>query len=439
MRPLIPSRTSILQRLRSFRRSKDNNKSVEPAEAEKTEDALHEELRQKLNNIMAIGGSENELIENVQAHILGSGEYYQSIGKMHGRIGARDFQMLKTARTYANLITERVVSSLKGRIAALNLLISDKGTELQKLREQEAGCLEKLSELTDLRHHDHKQFNRFNARVYLTAALLMILADIAVSVNLVAFFGIGHQAPDASFKQKLGDPELMLFSFGIALCTVFVKIFYDEYINSKLGHMQQHVREMAAEKANIGLLVAELALKFLVKACILIALLWLLYNLAEYRTYFTLYSSLKTKVAKMALDPRTRDVADVLLKSFVGITVIVPVISGIALSVALKIIANRRALINSEKAAAAASNNCLLTQEMLQEKTYLLKKLEQYLEEWENKKEKIDLQSAYFVQVYEQGFRISYRAHHGHDLYKLIEEYRNEVVNQTFNRRLNSN
>ncbi|HVW15479.1 MAG TPA: hypothetical protein VHB54_16725 [Mucilaginibacter sp.] len=427
---------SVLESLK-----KKSNGTVDPSMPSKTEAIADvkdekETIDKKLSEILNISGNEETLIGNIQLHIIAYGNYYANLGNYHGRSGARDFHIIETATTHATLITDRVLSGLSGHIEALRFMSREKNESLQIIKANHKKNENEMQEQISLSMNDSKQFNWVNAAIYVVAGLAMILADIAVSLNLVAFFGIGHPKANSSFFDKVFDLELFFFSMGIALCTIFIKIFYDEYINSKLGFVQLQIRQLVSNGAVENDLKKEIWIKLTVKFIILVGLIWLLYYLAIYRTYFTAFQSEYSTIIRMQAKGQINDIVSVMLKSFIGITVIIPVISGISLSMGLKIFANIAAYKMAERNLKASNENCSLVEAQLQQLTYNLKHLEQYLNEWENKVEKVKLESSFFVQNYNQGFRVSYRNNHGNDLYKLIEEYRNEVINQAFTKHI---
>lgn len=412
---------------------------TEPAKPDETK--IGEKLADALNRfsrVFTISGDVDTLVDSIQGHINICGTDYSNMGYNHGKIGARDFQIRKQTEAHATLITGRVSAALSGQVQAHAFIIKEKTDDLERLKTEHERCLEDKKEQQHQAINDSKQYNRFNAWVYLISGLAMILADIAVSINLVAFFGVGNPKAKATFWEKITNLELFFFSLGIALCTVFIKIFYDEYINTKLGQTQLSFKQLTDKGVTIASIKKEFVIKLIVKGVIFAGLLVLLYYLAKYRTYFTVNNefSLLTKMKDRQHLSNISEITDVILNSFIGITVVIPVISGIALSGGLKIFANRRARKEAVAEEEKARLRCDAVETELKNLTYKQKDIEQYNNEWSDKPQKILLTASFFAHNYEQGFRVGYRENHGNDLYKLVEEFRNEVIQQAFTNRL---
>jgi hypothetical protein len=412
-------------------RRRSNPTAAEPSEQEQVKTNVSDE--QVRLNVLSISGTADSLVDNIHMHISEWGNQYYHFGQHHGHVGTRDFQMETTAEIHASLVTDRMVSTVTGRIEALEVTIPRYKAELKDKSDYLDWCRKELQEQTELKMNDSRQFNLFNAWFSFGVAILIILADIAISLNLVSFFGIGNLDADASFWDKLKDPELLLFSLGIAFCTIYIKIFYDEYIAGKFGYHQHHFRQMVKDEAKLHWLRAEFWTKFAVKFIFLIGLLTTLYYMARYRTYFTVYGETEGGAIQQVIDTgKMTDMHEVILYSFIGITMLLPVISGVALSVWLKVLSNRRILKD-------AANNCekaevLYTEskEQFVQQVFIFEQLKKYFEEWDKRKEKVKLLTAYFNQQYKQGFKIGYHKIHGSDLYQLAELARNEELNNLF-------
>jgi|GEM_PF-4972102 len=404
-------------------------------ETENEVDRLSRKLNELFSEKLSISGDVDSLINNIQSHLHYCGGQYHRAGLYHGESGSRDFHVRSITDAHATLTTERVNSALGAQSDAHDFIIGEKRKDLVQTEQKQVAAARASQTLKDQSVTDPKQFNRVNAWVYLISGFAMILADIAVSVNLVAFFGVGNPKGISTFKQKLMDPELMFFSLGIALCTVFIKIFYDEYINNKLGQTQRDLYQLEQEGISRSSLATEYVIKLVVKFLILTALLVLLYYLAKYRTYFTFDKEFGF-INHMRSNQDVSGLPDVMLKSFIGITLVIPVVSGIALSSGLKIFSNRRSMkeVVRQEAQAVEENDRL--EEELKSLIFKQKQIEKYWEEWKQKPQKVTLISDFFAYNYDQGFRHGYRQTHGNDLYKLIEEFRNEVINQAFTKQL---
>jgi len=382
-------------------------------------------------------GDDAILSENIQQHIVIYGDSYYEIGLNNGKVGARDFSISKTSDIHAALISDRVFSTLYGRVESLKYAILEKENSLKKVEKEVDQIAVSKADMEQRKVDDSKSFQLFFGFLYVFFGLAMILADVAVSINLVSFFGIGNIDEDASFHDKINDWELLLFSLGIAFCTVYVKILYDEYINSKLGLKLAEIKRLTTASLNKSWLVAETIFKAVVKLFILAGLLYLLYYLAKYRTYFTIMNKqtgVEDSLNQISGISSLTDIKKILLNSFIGITVIIPVISGIALSIGFRIFSNIIALKNITKRHEDIGKKYASGKEEVVILTQRVKKMEKYSEEWMKRDAKIQQISDYFSERYNQGFKVGYRGHFGNDLYMIVEEYRNEMINKELNK-----
>jgi hypothetical protein len=385
-------------------------------------------------DVLAIRGTAVNVLDNIMRHIRSWGDQYYRYGLTHGRTAAKNHEIYHVAETQATLVTDRVISTVGGQIAALEAAICKNQNELDILKEHAQWAREANRELSDLRMNDSRQFSLFNAWFALIAGLIIILSDIIVSLNLVPFFGIGSLNFDAKFMDKVADPEILCFSIGLAFCTVYVKMLYDEYLGGKFGYHQHHFRHLEAKKADRWWIRMEFWIKFAAKMLIFVGLVLMLYYMAGFRTYFTIQNlaSEADMADQLKGASKADDLPGLLRNSFMGITIILPIISGSAISVFLKVISNRRirreAVAHQEKSDAELHRSG----ESLLELTFALEQLKQYQKEWSQRENKISLMARFFTHQYNQGFKMGYTRAHGTDFYKLIELARNEALNTTF-------
>jgi hypothetical protein len=386
-------------------------------------------------DVSGISGSAEELVDNAHRHIVETGNKYYHHGRVHGKPKSRNFEISGTARTHATMIADRIKSTVEGNIAMLDVAIPRLEAEVAARESIHNWCRKAWHDIIRLKNDESRMFSRFNAWFCLCCGFVIILADIAVSVNLVAYFGIGNVKPHAHFMDKVKDIELMLFSAGVALCTVYLKLFFDEYIGSKLGYLQQQFSALAEEKGiDKKQVLAEYIAKFIIKLSILGFLIWMLWNMALYRTQFTVYGKERDQLEFLGQDggPSLKYLAGIIQNSFIGVTVILPVISGIAISVGLKIMSNRR----MEKRMAAKIEEAELSytrrEKDLLERTITREQLRRFSQEWADGDKKIGLMTTYFSQQYNQGYKVGYQRAHGDDFYPLIEIARNHSISALF-------
>ena len=101
---------------------------------ENLEDKLEgEAIKKWLTQVYSISGDDKMLIDNIQILITNYGDFYNRLGTWHGKSGSRDFNISKTSKAHTTLITDKVISTLDGRIEALNVSTKYKKETLAEL------------------------------------------------------------------------------------------------------------------------------------------------------------------------------------------------------------------------------------------------------------------------------------------------------------------
>jgi hypothetical protein len=101
-----------------------------------------------------------------------------------------------------------------------------------------------LEELDNQSKLHSRDFRKGIGRFYLIVGILLILADIPLALELTQD-GFGFERPesgDAQIRNFFSKPwgvfvanwEVFIMAIGIALCTVYIKIFWDEFLASPI-------------------------------------------------------------------------------------------------------------------------------------------------------------------------------------------------------------
>lgn len=417
---------------------------------------LEQDFQTRLDNIQGISQNDETLVITVNTHIMATSEgYYRVLGLADGQIGSRDYQILSSATTHAERITSLVRSKVSGRIQELGGSVKD---QERQLADKDAVCshsAEVLSEIEEEEREDDKSFNKMQAWMYILFGLFMILSDVAVSLNLVNFFGIGDNAKEGTgLWSKLTDGELLLFSLGIAFCTVYVKILYDDYINTRAGSGYVLQQNLVKKGMSVASLKMEAVFKGVIKVIILIGLLWFLFSLAQFRAFHTKNDINAVHDVSSSSDAESIGDTEVnkneiaedkqkgieqdryLLYSFIGLSLMVPLISGISLSVGFRILQRNRMLDKARSAVDIAREERAKCYAELKNLISREAEFSAFFKDWERADSKITNIATFFANLYQQGYREGYRSYYGNDLYVLVEEYRNELINQAFSKTL---
>jgi hypothetical protein len=370
--------------------------------------------------------TDDNLLHHINTHIEENVRTYRRYGDIDGKNGSRDYHVSVAAESQATHIVEYINSKLEGKIEGLSKEIEYKEQDLSTLTADHVSAKEHYNRLLAFAEAEPKSFHGLSAVMYILFGLGLMAADIPVSISLVGYLDIGHVGGDAPFMDKLQDIELMVFALGIALCSVYIKILYDEYISTKPPKTLFKVKSAAAMVAEErGSDRTSYYIKLGVKLLIFAGLLYMLYNLGHFRNG---YSGMPDNLTVIqTIEP---DILDYRFGSFMGITLIIPTISGICLSIGFTIVVNRRNIRKSRKLAAACFAKLEPVRRQLQAIHILKKQLAVYLVEWKNKVHKIVVISDQFVGGYEQAYKRAFEHAHGFDFYKMVEEFQKESMFQ---------
>lgn len=425
----------------------DSPSKPEADEAARQESRLHqirESWHEFVNKNLEFPSDDNKLLNSITAHIFFARNQFQRIGQQDGRIPSRDYSILNLTTNQATLLADHVCSKLEERIVAADEKIAALSTVQQQQSATWQVWQEFQDEMTTYYHRHYQAFSLTTAAFSICFGFILMVADIPLSLALVGNFDVGTDHSDGDIWDKLADLELITFSLGIAFSTVYIKILYDEYISNRLGtysnldSMPARVPTNPAGGAHtqpVSLLSIknEFRVKLVIKLLILAALLAMLVYLGWYRNMYSYFGEAQ---AYPTTPPKPTFAVDwvvhVRLVSFVLVTVVIPVVSGVSLSTGFAILHNCRILRRSgDKVAVLERGLQTLNNELV---THRAKRQEFAiaLSKWQDPK-KIDLIAREFVAFYEQGFNHTFRELYGNDLFKQVTIARNELMGALLN------
>ncbi|MGC4038715.1 MAG: hypothetical protein QM764_22315 [Chitinophagaceae bacterium] len=383
---------------------------------------LRESHWDAMSNTMRQSSDDTEFMHSLNSHKELLCIIARRLGEVDGTSGAKDFSFNATAVAQADDMTGQIVSFLEGRAGSFKLLIDDKIEEIKAEEAAESNYKEQIETIEKSKYRDRSLAMFW---FFIVFAFVMIIADIVVSLNLVNKFGIGNAAVGAGIWERIRDFDLLPFSLGIAFCTVYFKILYDDYIIGRPGEGILSVMDMRKKGVAAAFFWTDWGLKLAVKLLIGAGLLIMLSELSRFRMMFTFFGESSDEMRTIsATHP---ELSFILLRCFQGITIILPIISGICLSIALNIRSNRRSLKKWEEKLQKSGVRLSGLRTDLEKCTVRELQFKTHLKDWSDKTAKIKLLSELFTANYDQGFRIGYRSNHGSDFYTVIEERRNEI------------
>lgn len=387
-----------------------------------------DEAIKRFNEDLTVKLGDERVVEVVSRHVIQvSGELFGVAGAFHGKHGARYFHLELAAKSQAEMIVSDVNSKLNGRIKGYDTLLEGKINDRRDANDSYIAQKDKYEEFLDYSQHETRNFSRLLMWVYLIFAIVLLLADLPVSLSLVGYFRIGHTAGNAYFEEKIQDPELLMFSLGISFCTILVKILWDEYINTRLGSAQMTFDKLRTKYPHYTWSFRlEYWFKVLVKALLLAALFYTLFNLGKFRNAFSSIDVLNTDILK-----KESNIKDVVFKSFMGISVIIPIISGICLSMGLFILGNIRNLRALRKSRDQYYTKLNEKRNEVETTTKQREELVPFAAEW-SAPVKIESITRLFISAYEGSYKYALLTVTDRDPYKLARYLHQEHLYNKF-------
>lgn len=190
--------------------------------------------------------------------ISASQQYMYEMGRRDGALGVQLKNLADLAKATAQEMFRHIYVVIQGNLAAL---LAEKDT-LKSIMEYDELCHER-----NRAYHDYVQYQyRFFPRsyswwlggFYALVALLLILADMPLALKLIREgFNIagGGQPHETIPRLFIGNFwriialnwETFTTAVGIALCTVYIKIYYDEFIGTPYANKTMTIARFAEE------------------------------------------------------------------------------------------------------------------------------------------------------------------------------------------------
>lgn len=284
---------------------------------------------------------------NVLKMVRDASKRYWGMGKSDGVIHRDSTPSISSlAVKDAELLHAMAVEELEGRQASMKQEIRDTEGHISKLIREVKECTEYLHLMLTSSRYSSNSFAWGMAVVYLACGLIILFSDFVLALQLITtgfneFVNMDYPISDL-FYDPLGvffaNWQVILTSLGIATITVYIKVFYDDYLAVSDGTGQLRLRKVLREMGEsqerpFWWLAVELALKTVLRLGILASVLYLLYVLAEFR-----FQALMILEDNVEVDNPMNQAAK---KLFLWMTLVFPIVAGVCFSLAVKIILNR--------------------------------------------------------------------------------------------------
>ncbi|MDX2249181.1 MAG: hypothetical protein SF052_20505 [Bacteroidia bacterium] len=209
--------------------------------------------------------------------------------------------------------------------------------------------------------------------IYISCAILLVVSDIPLALELTKDgFGLGKTEEESLELVKLFDPlqdeksslnqfwdviranwEVALMSLGVALFTVYIKVFWDEFVGSPVQNTVRQYHQLPGKYDLFELEVIKRNGKqrFVIKFSVLVLTIATILVLGFFRV--------STKIDAFEDRQKLAEQEGIVLPdsekwsyldgaAFILITLMFPLIGGICLSKGLSILHNKRQLFNSK-------------------------------------------------------------------------------------------
>lgn len=433
------NKRSWLKRLRSsFRR---------PAAAQ-VEESRQERISPEINHYNILFAEQTELFDSLKQsnnhHAEGLDllkietiietleKDFEQKGVNDGALGLSKEHIKAKARTHVRLIKDTIVTNFKGTHEQYK--VEEQATNLEVEWAEKAK--EQNEEILNQSFYHPKKFSLVLGLLYLPISIFLILADIPLALKLTQEGFNLDLSEDAKIKDLMTNFygviaqnwEVFILSLGIALCTIYIKILYDEYLASPLSKTILKYRripnipssEIEEHKEKLN---KELRIRKIVSVVVLAFLLLTIIFLGFFRY-----------VNDPALQDSGGGKAIITLITFILITLIFPVIGGISFAIGLENLQNFfRAFYHRYFRKKEVERRFLDAKKSSRSIKEKLKRVDEYLSWCEGEKFEQEFEAfciASYNRGYEKGSLIPDRNNNGRDLFERVEKLRNKAVSR---------
>lgn len=384
--------------------------------------------------------------QHLDSLVIDQGARLRSTGEGHGALGQRKTGVDGIVGFNAHYVRDKAIAHYESRVSQT----TTKTDLIEVVYKDRKAAFERATgydlKMADYYRSNPRAFSAILALLYLVTAILLVFADIPLALKLTQQgFNLDMGNPD--IREFFSDPfhtfqqnwEVFVLAFGIALCTIYIKIFWDETLERPGLETEQLDKSESATRRK------KLRRNVLLLTIVTIVVLGLLRFSAQEQqlsaaapaeagrivtsTGTSLSAEYDTTVAPRGFWGYVRQGIE--LSAFIFITIMFPVIGGICASLGMNCWHNRRELDASKREVAEAEKKYMLSMEdyknAIREKTSWERSLSTY------KDEAFRQRIAEFLKnCYDEGYQFGYlcadEAAREQDLYTRAEKLRSTLV-----------
>lgn len=179
------------------------------------------------DHLNSLGIKEDQIFSNkpqVLSKISAYGGAFRLLGEEDGRVGQKPTAVVEIALNKATQWQALIEAVFRSRLAGAKQKVQDLEELFNLAKADYESQKSYQEELQQAYRWNYKRFSRPMGLFYITISLLLILADMPLSMQLTA----------EGFDLTPGSFQAIVLSIGIVLVTIFIKVYYDEYFGRPL-------------------------------------------------------------------------------------------------------------------------------------------------------------------------------------------------------------
>lgn len=407
--------------------------------------------------------------------LMDIGNLYWDRGREDGKFGQNKTNLTEIAHIDAEFIKDDISSSYKARVDELESEVKIKKKIYEDAQEDYENSKTFYEKAFKEFRRNPRYFSKGLATLYLIIAVLLIFADIPLALKLTQQgfdLDLGQnfqirQLFESPFRVFQENWEVFVLAFGVALCTIFIKIIYDEFVERPLEKIVTQFKNLDGIDANseeeIIIIKQERRKRVKIKASILTLTIVTIISLGVFR-YLTIEHQNRLEELSLSdqlsnenfLSPIDQQYADTTNQNsatdpnaigsenettrkiitgitFILITLLFPTIGGACFSIGLNYWGNRKELKMAEKLSETSKKAFLSASKDLEETIKKLSNWQGALN-WCNTDNFIDHIKRLFLNYYDHGYQRGMLTPEtiiiNKDLFTRAEEFRNSLVSK---------
>lgn len=417
------------------KKAKQTAPDPDPKKPGLDEDRSYEEYCRK------IAGLDDVIVKlGVHKRISASHEYMYEMGRRDGALGVTLDNLGNIAHANALEMYRHIYVIIRGKLATLNAEFK----VASNIKQYDESLYKREQAYYDYAKYQYRFFPRSHSLwlfvLYLVLAAALILADIPLALKLIQT-GFDLDIPDSSnmqfpnlFSGDFGaivaaNWETVVTAVGISLCTIYIKIYYDEFVGTPYANRLMTFKRFLMEngfesKEDEKHVLKEHRMKGVLKTVLFFITIGAILALSLFR----LQTAAKEGLFEVTFFSGA---------AFVAITLLFPLIGGICLSHALTNFQNMARLWNARWVSRLRRRRWILSVKkftIVEQNYYDLVAANEKLI---NETQFVEEYKYYLIAFYERGYAIGgmqpdkYAG--GDDFYNKILEWRSLAVARRIN------